>query len=381
MATATHLFHDDLYIDLINGTGTDIDFSLIVREHKARLDTFYIQQFIGSLGPDDGRTGQIICGTDGNCEVLLIDLSLADRIRLGLILQRIFSEQLTHTGHIRTVSSQKCCCLKGTHTRFCHKVAGIHHNSGEHAVCLLRSDLHIVIGILQNLRYHLRCGRSIRLHIRESCILNGIRTLSVMIQHHNGFAHAQQVGTLCYRRFVNVNHYQYAVATGRIQCLLTVDYHIFIIRIPLKQINNGLNGGRNLIQHNMCFSFQILGDSIDSHSSTEAVCIRHPVSHNQNQIFARDNLSKCMCLDACLHPGILFHLLTLSAVIGDTLRSLDNCLIASSSQRKVNCISCKLIVLGIRKPIQSDTDTDGYRHLVTDIHGLNLFQQVKPALL
>ena len=57
---------------------------------------------------------------------------------------------------------------------------------------------------------------------------------------------------------------------------------------------------------------------------------------------------------------------------GDLIR-----LITAAPQCQINCISCKFIVLGIRKPVKPNTDTDGHCHLIPDIYRLDLIQKIK----
>ena len=60
MTAAAHALHDNLYIDFINRSGTDIDLTLIIGKYKTRLNSLNIQQFIGRLRADNGRTRQIL---------------------------------------------------------------------------------------------------------------------------------------------------------------------------------------------------------------------------------------------------------------------------------------------------------------------------------
>ncbi len=82
-----------------------------------------------------------------------------------------------------------------------------------------------------------------------------------------------------------------------------------------------------------------------------------------------------------LHSCILLYLLALSAVIGGAFRRLDHRLIAAAPQCKVDGIPGKLVILRIGKAVQTNTDTDGHRHLVADVHRLDILQQVKPGFL
>ena len=81
VASTAHTLHDDLYIDLINGSGADIDLALIIGKYKTCLNALDIQQFVGCLRTNDGRAGQILCGTQRDCKELLVDLCLTDSIR------------------------------------------------------------------------------------------------------------------------------------------------------------------------------------------------------------------------------------------------------------------------------------------------------------
>ena len=55
MAAASQTLHDDLDVHLVNGTGADIDPSIVFCKDKGRLDSVDVQKFIGCLGPYDGR--------------------------------------------------------------------------------------------------------------------------------------------------------------------------------------------------------------------------------------------------------------------------------------------------------------------------------------
>ena len=74
MPASAKPFHNDLYINLINGSGTDIDLTLIIREYETCLDSFDIQQFVGCMCPNDRRTGQVY-----NMKIIL----LQDEKKLG----------------------------------------------------------------------------------------------------------------------------------------------------------------------------------------------------------------------------------------------------------------------------------------------------------
>ena len=87
-----------------------------------------------------------------------------------------------------------------------------------------------------------------------------------------------------------------------------------------------------------------------------------------------------MRLHPCLYAGILLHLLALSAVIADLLRGLHHRLVSAPSQRHIDGSPGKFIILRIGQPVQPDPDADGNRHLISDIYGLHIVQDLKALL-
>ena len=178
---------------------------------------------------------------DGNGKYASVDLGLADRICFCLIISRILAEQLTHSGDICTVSSQKGSRLKGSYTSLCHKVIGIDHNTGIHAVRFFSGDLNALPDILQDLGNHLTGRRRIRLHIRKGGIFNDLCSLSVMIQYHNGFTHSKELRTLCNAWPVYIHYHKNGVASGKLHCLLIGNDHIFlIVLMAFEKVYHGL---------------------------------------------------------------------------------------------------------------------------------------------
>ena len=203
-----------------------------------------------------------------------------------------------------------------------------------------------------------------------------------MVQNHYRFTEAQQIRAFCNGRLIDIHDYQYGVAACHINCLLAGDDHIFIIlRIILKQLYQRLNRSRRLVQYNMGFSAQSLGNPVDTHCRPEAVHIRHPVTHNNDAILAGNDLPQGVGFYSRLDTGIFLYLLTLATVVGNALRSLDDRLVTTTSQCQINGSTGELIILCIGQTIQSDTDTDSHSHFVTDVNGLHFFQQIKTALL
>ena len=382
MSAAAHALHDDLHIDFINGTGADMYLPLEVRQYEAGLDAPDVQQLIGRLGPDDRGIGQVLRRTDGDGKALLVDFGLAHSVRLGLVPLGILPEHLADPGHVRAVAAQERRRLKGAHPGFYHEIVGVYHDAGVHAVGLLRADPDIVIGVLQDLRHHLAGGGGIGLHIGEGGVLNGLRALPVMIQHHHGLTVPKEIRTFRDGRLVHIHHHQDGIAPGGFDGLLVADDHVaLILRVPLEQLHHGLDCRDLVVQHDVGLAPQGQRDPIDAHGCAEAVRVRHPVAHHQHLVLARDNLPKGMGLHAGLHAGILLHLLALAAIVGDALRRLDDGLVAAPAQGQIDGIAGEFIVLGIGQAVQPYADADGHRHLVADIDRLDLLQQVEAGLL
>ena len=101
---------------------------------------------------------------------------------------------------------------------------------------------------MQNLRYHLTGGGSIGFHIGKGGVLDSLRSLSVMVQHHDGFAETKQIRALCNGRLIHVHNDQHGIAARGLYGLLAVHYHIIIIfRIVLKQVHQRLDGGCHIV--------------------------------------------------------------------------------------------------------------------------------------
>ena len=204
----------------------------------------------------------------------------------------------------------------------------------------------------------------------------------MVVQYYDGFAEAKQIRALRDGGFIDIHHHQNRIAARHINGLLAGNDHILVIfRVVLKQFYQRLYRSSSLIQYNVSLSAEGLGDPVNTHRRTEAVHIRHPVSHDNDTILAGDDFPQGMSFYSCLDTGILLYLLALAAVVGNALRRLDDRLVTAASQRQINGGTGKLVVLRICQSIQTDTDTDGHRHLVADVHRLDLFQQIKTVLL
>ena len=79
--------------------------------------------------------------------------------------------------------------------------------------------------------------------------------------------------------------------------------------------------------------------------------------HDEDLILQRDELPERFRLHTRLHSCILRGLLTLSAVISNSMAVLDYRLVAAAGKRKVYCHPCKIITLRIGLPAHSKSDT------------------------
>ncbi len=204
-----------------------------------------------------------------------------------------------------------------------------------------------------------------------------------MVQNHNGLTHTNQIRTFRNGRLVYIHDNQNRILSGTcdFHCLLTAYNHVLIIRITLKNIHQRSDCAGTVIQYNVYLTIQRFGNSVNTYRRAETVHIRHTMPHDKNRILCGDDFTQCQSFYTGLYAGIFLYLLALTAIVGNTFRCLDNCLVTTTTQRKINGISCELIVLCIAKSVQTNTDTNGHRHLITDINRLNLFQKVKSGFL
>ncbi len=63
VTAASHAFHDDLDVHLVDRSCADVDDIIVGCQDKRGFDALDVQQLIGNLGTDDGRTLQPLTGT------------------------------------------------------------------------------------------------------------------------------------------------------------------------------------------------------------------------------------------------------------------------------------------------------------------------------
>ena len=101
------------------------------------------------------------------------------------------------------------------------------------------------------------------------------------------------------------------------------------------------------------------------------------MTHNHNLVLAAHKLFQRMCLDSGFYPCGLFHHLRFTAKIRDVVAFFDNNLVTASSKRQFHRDPRRFGSMGKRICVDSDTDTDGHCHLISDIYGFDFFQNIK----
>ena len=215
---------------------------MILCHDHGSLDTLNLKQLVGRLGTDNGRARKSFRRTYPDRKCLPVDLRRGDSCCPCLIILHIIPEQLAYAGYIRSVPTQKCCSLKGTHTCLIGEVVGIDHDTGIHGICLCCLDLNTVCDILQHLRYHLTGGRRIRLYIGKHCIADHLAALTVMIHHDNGLHQLQKLWRIGDTGPVYIHNYQHGTGIHQLCRLGAGQKQILrIIRIVQEAIHHRLD--------------------------------------------------------------------------------------------------------------------------------------------
>ena len=84
-----------------------------------------------------------------------------------------------------------------------------------------------------------------------------------------------------------------------------------------------------------------------------------------------------MRFHSCFYTGIALNLLCFATKIGNILTVFYNDLIAASSQCKIDCGTGMFITSIIRRTLDTNTDTQCYRHLIADLYGLDIFENTE----
>ena len=105
------------------------------------------------------------------------------------------------------------------------------------------------------------------------------------------------------------------------------------------------------------------------------------MAHDKNLVLVYENFAKRLSFYSGLYTRILFGRLALAAVVLNVARRFDNRLVTATAECKVDCGSCKFIVLTVGKSVESDADTKSNRSFVTDTYGLDFFKNIELGFL
>ena len=211
MAAAAQLLHHYLYIDLVNGTGAEINGIIVIGENHGSFYSLDLKEFISRLGSGNRRTVKPLCRAHADGKRIHIHLCRPHSLCLCLIILHIFPEQLAHSRNVRPASSQEGRCLKGTDAGLICKILGINHNTRIHGVCLCRPHLDAVCNILQHLCHHFTGRRSIGLYIGKHRIVNNLVAGPVVVQHNDRPHQAQKGRLICDAGTVYIHHHKHGV--------------------------------------------------------------------------------------------------------------------------------------------------------------------------
>ena len=105
MTASAETLHNDLHIDFIDGSCTDINTLFVFCQYKRSLDTDNVQQFICGLSTDYSRAFQILTRTAADRIILLKYFCVANRFCSRLIGTHVIPEHLADTRHICSASA------------------------------------------------------------------------------------------------------------------------------------------------------------------------------------------------------------------------------------------------------------------------------------
>ena len=229
MTASADPLHDDLYIDLINRTGTDINLTIVFRQYERSLDLFNIEKLIGCLGSNDGWALDSKMLASRDRKYIPIYFSTADYRRFCTVGCHIITQKLSYISNIRATSSQISRCFKRPDSRSGHEIVGIYQNPCIHTVCFHGIQTQIISDILENFCYHLTCRRCIWLNVGQNGILDHLIALSVMVQNGNRLRQTEQTFTFCHLWLVGIHNDDHSIIICQFFCLM--GSHKQIIRI------------------------------------------------------------------------------------------------------------------------------------------------------
>ena len=202
-----------------------------------------------------------------------------------------------------------------------------------------------------------------------------------MIKHNDRICAREQFRALRITWPIGIYHHNQGIAAYFLDCNLTVDKHVFRIAFfRSKTFHKRPDGSCWLIDHDLCLFSKHTGCTENSNPCTKGIDICQAVPHDNHVLTALNNFMQRMCLNPRFYTGVALHLFCLASKICNVLTIFDNDLIAAPSECQINCRTCLLIVLVIRSPLDTDTDTQRNRHLIANFDRLDIFKYTEPVI-
>ena len=131
----------------------------------------------------------------------------------------------------------------------------------------------------------------------------------------------------------------------------------------------------------MGFFIQRFRSPVNTDPCSDGIHIRDLVSHNHNLILAHHKFTESVGFYPGFYPGALAHLLGFAAKVCHLIPIFDHYLIASTAKSQVDGNAGILIILGIGRRINADTDADGNCHIISNVDSFHILQNIKPVFL
>ena len=202
-----------------------------------------------------------------------------------------------------------------------------------------------------------------------------------MVKYNNCIGTRKQFREFRITWTVRVHHHNKGIAAYLFNRNLTIDKHVFRIAFfRSKTFHKRPDGSCWLIDHDLCLFSKHTGCTENSNPCTKGIDICQAVPHDNHVLTALNNFMQRMCLNPRFYTGVALDLFCLASKICNVLTIFDNDLIPTSSECQINCRTCRLIVLVIRSPLDTDTDTQRNRHLIANFDRLDIFKYTEPVI-
>ena len=199
-----------------------------------------------------------------------------------------------------------------------------------------------------------------------------------MVEYNNIFGLFQQFRTFCVAWSVRIHNHNQSVSAHHLKCTLTVNEHI--LRISLffrKAFHKWTDRACRIIYYNLRLLSKYLGSTVNSHSSSKRIYIWYAVSHNQDILTALYNFLQSLRFYTRFYAVLILNLLCLSSVIGNLVALFYYNLIPTTAKSKVYRSTRILIIVIVSIIPNSNTNAQGYCHLISNLDGFDLFQNME----